>query len=166
MNKSLELYPAMELKPKIQIIKQIPKTLNSKTIELAVWKFIIESDIQGDPVGVFNQTIEAIANSTFMGGQGDVWMAENNGEVAAYVIARFIKEIDGKLTYWVSQAWVNKIYRGQPVVKEWWDVIKAHATRHFCKHLVIVSSRNPKAYERWFGTGMKEYATLMMEDLG
>jgi len=153
-------------RPRIKIIKQLPLSLNKKAIERAVSGFVRESHVQGDPLGVFNQTLESIANMTFLGGQGNFWLAEYQGEVAGYVIARFTKDIDGKLTYWVSQAWASQIFRGQPLVKEWWSVIKEHATKHFCKHLVVVSSRNSKAYERWFGSGIKEYATLMMEDLG
>ena len=120
----------------------------------------------GDRVGIYEQTLESIANASFLGGNGNFWLAEDNGEVAAYVLARVVKDIDNKLTYWVSQAWVSPIYRGKKVVKdEWWRDIKNHAKKHFCKHLVIVSSRNAKAYERWFGSGIKEYAKLMMEDL-
>jgi len=165
MNNLLKLYPVQtEISPQIQIIKQIPKTLNSKSIERAVLEFIKDSHVIGNPDGIYQQTLETIANATFLGA-GDFWLATNNKEVAGYVIARTVKDIDNRLTYWVSQAWTHKDFRAKPIVKEWWSVIKKHATEHFCKHLVIVSSRNPKAYERWFGTGMKEYAVQMMEDL-
>ena len=166
MSNLLKLYPdPTEIKPKIQIINQIPKDLKPRAIERAVMSFVWDSHVKGDPLGVFRQTLETIANSTFLNGAGNVWMATNEGEVVVYIIARTVKEIDNKLTYWVSQAWVHKDFRGKPIVKEWWANLKDYAKKHFCEHLVIVSSRNPKAYTRWFGTDMKEYATLMMEDL-
>lgn len=112
-----------------------------------------------------NQTLEGIAGSTFLNTGGHFWLAEKDGEVLGYILARVTKDIDNSLTYWVNQAWAAKEVRGTPVVKEWWSQVKEEARRCFCKHLVIVSSRNSRAYERWNGNGMKQYATLLMEDL-
>jgi len=167
MNNSLKLYPPeqTEVKPKVQIIRQIPKTLNPQAIEFAVREFVKDSHSRENPFGLYKQTIESIAASTFLNKGGDFWLAEHDKEVAGYVMANVIKDSD-QLTYWVNQAYVAKDFRSTPVVKEWWNDIKHHAKRHFCKKLVIVSSRSSKAYERWFATGMKEYAVLMSEELG
>lgn len=151
--------------PKIKIHKQIPKTISNRALELAIELFVTESNVKGDPIGFKNQTIESIANATFLNGGGDFWLAEDNGKVAIYLLARVTKDIDNSLTYWVNQAWVHPNWRGHRVVKDWWEEIRKQAKRYFCKHLVIVSSRNPKAYSRFLGHGLEEYATLMMENL-
>jgi len=84
--------------------------------------------------------------------------------VVVYGLAHVSKDIDQKLVYHISQMWVAKEFRGKPIVKEWWAQIRQRAKDCFCKHLVIVSSRSPKAYKR-FLHGMQDYATLLKEEI-
>lgn len=161
---SLSLNTLQGRRPELKIVREIPKNLIPK-IEEAIRLFVLESGVKGDPAGVFNQTIESIANATFLKGNGDFWLAEDEEGVAAYLLAHVTKDIDNRLTYWVGQSWVRKDYRGNPLVKDWWEDVRKEAKRKFCSHLVIVSSRNPRAYERFLGHGMEEYASLLMENL-
>lgn len=159
----LALNMLLKRNPRLKIVREIPKNL-IPNIEEAISLFIQESGVKGDPVGVFNQTIESIANATYLKGNGDFWLAEDNG-VAAYILAHVTKDIDNRLTYWIGQAYVRKDYRGDSLVKEWWEDVRQEAKSKFCRHLVIVSSRNPRAYERFLGHGMEHYADLLMENL-
>lgn len=159
---ALSLSPSRD-RPRLKITREIPKHLVPK-IEEAVKLFIQESGVKGDPIGVFNQTIESIANATYLKGNGDFWLAEDEG-VAAYLLAHVTKDIDNRLAYWIGQSWVRKDYRGDPLVKDWWEDVRAEAKSKFCRHLVIVSSRNAKAYERFLGHGLEEYGVLLMENL-
>lgn len=148
----------------LRIVKFIPHTLVRK-LEAAVEDFITDSGVEGDPIGVFNQTIESIASATFMRGTNDFWMADDGENILGYLLAGVVKDIDNQFCYWVHQAWVAPEMRGTPDVKRWWASVREVAKAKFCRHLVIVSSRNPQAYSRFLGHDLKEYAVLMMENL-
>lgn len=153
-------------KPSFGVVERI-LPIFANQIEGAVKDFIKSSHISEDidHEGFYYQTLEAIANSTYMRGGGDFWMGVKDNELLIYIIAHVGKDLDNRLAYTVSQAWVRKDYRGNPIVKEWWEAIRQRAKDLFCKHLVIISSRNPEAYERFLGHGMKLYATMLKESL-
>lgn len=152
--------------PEFRLIKgQLPK-LNPKAIESAVESLISEIDIKGDKIGFFNQTLKTIANSTILGGAGDFWIAEEDGDVMAYATAHFCTDIDDRLTYYVPQAWIHPQYRRHKIFKSWWNKIRQRAKDCLAAHLVIVSARNPKAFIRLLGNDMHQYATLIKSDLG
>ena len=153
------------MEPKLQIVKQLPKSLKPKTVEAAVLSFIDDSGAKGDKLGIFNQTIETIANATFLGRGGDFWLSEKDGEAIAFIIANITKDIDNRLCYWVNAAWVRQDFRGNPIVKDWWEGVREHAKRCFCRHLVIVSSRGDKSYPRFLKHNLEKYADLLKEDL-
>lgn len=135
-------------------------------MEAAVRDFIESSRIKNvDKEGLYNQTLEAIANITVNKGSGDLWIGMQNGRLLVYVMGSVIREVDGKLTYWVSQGWVHKDMRGSPIVKDWWEQIRERARECFCKHVVVVSSRGTKAYCRWLGPGFHPHLTILKEDL-
>ena len=138
-----------------------------KQVEAAVKDFIKTSHLpQGiDAEGFYYQTLEAIAQTTHLNGAGDFWLATCKGRVLVYGLAHIAKDLDQKLCYHISQMWVAKEYRGSPIVKEWWEQIRQRAKDLFCKHLVIVSSRSPKAYMRFLGHGMHPYAFMLKEEL-
>lgn len=153
-------------RPSFGVVKVIPKWAVPE-LELAVKDFIATSHLPSgiDVSGFYYQTLEAIANATYLGGSGDFWLATINGRVVVYGLAHISKDIDQKLCYHISQMWVAKEFRGKPIVKEWYEIIIERAKSCFCKHLVIVSSRNPEAYKRFLGHGLHDYATLLKCEL-
>jgi hypothetical protein len=92
-------------------------------------------------------------------------MAEEDGQVYSYVLSRVGKEVDNKLCFWISQAWVHPKFRGKPEVKQWLKILKEEARNRFCKHIVVVSSRGVDAYCRFLGDGAHLYANLLKIDL-
>jgi hypothetical protein len=155
---------ALDEKPYFRVVKSIPEDMTPQ-IEDAVNEFIKRSHMPDgvDNQGFYHQTLEAIATASYLGGNGEFWIGTKNGKLLIYVLGYVGKDIDNRLSYHVSQAWVRKEYCGRPVVKEWWEAIRKRAKTLLCGHLVITSTRNPKAYERFLGHGMKEYAVIMKE---
>lgn len=151
--------------PRLKIVKAIPTDLRKRAIEEAVLNFIKEVDVLGDTTGFFNQTLEGIANATFLNRGGDFWLAQDGENVAAYLLGSVSRDIDGTLVYWLSQAWVDKKFRRNPCVKEWWADVREQAKSYLCRHIVIVSARGDAAYCRWLGNGMHLYAHLLKEDI-
>lgn len=168
MTITLSMQPnvTFEETPFFGVVKSISPILVPQ-IESAVHDFIATSHLpEGiDVSGFYYQTLEAIANSTYLGGAGDFWLATCNGKVVVYGLAHVSKDIDHRLCYSVSQMWVAKEFRGKPIVKVWWEQIRQRAKDCFAKHLVITSSRNPKAYKRFLGNGMREYCTMLKEEI-
>lgn len=152
--------------PSFGVVKVIPQWAVPQ-IELAVKDFIATSHMPDgvDAEGFFSNTLEAIAGHTYLGGHGDFWLATFGEKVVVYGLAIVTKDIDQKLVYHISQMWVAKEFRGKPIVKDWWEQIRQRAKDCFCKHLMITSSRNSKAYIRFLGNGMHEYATLLKEEI-
>jgi len=134
-------------------------------MENAVQDFILDSMQDGDPVGMFNQTIERVAMSTFLASpQHDLWLAWVGQDVKAYLLASITKEVDNRFCYWIHQAWVDKGYRhDKKFILDSWVNIKAHAKRHHCSHLVMASIRN--GWTRYLGDEVQPYITLLKKDL-
>lgn len=153
-------------KPVFELVKGIPKWAVPQ-IELAVKDFIATSHLPKgvDAQGFYQQTLGAIANATMLGGSGDFWLGTIDGKVWAYCLSRVVCDIDNKLTYWVSQAWVHQDWRRTPFVKEAWGTVRERAKNCFCSHFIVVSSRSTKAYLRWLGANWNVYATLLKEDI-
>lgn len=154
----------VEEKPTFSVVKEIPSHL-SLQVQHAVLDFIVTSHLpEGiDVDGFYQQTLEAIANCTYMNGAGEFWMGVKDGKLLIYILGHVAKDMDNRMTYHISQGWVHNDYRGNPIVKEWWEAIRQRAKDLFCGHLCITSSRSAKAYQRFLGHGMKEYAILLKE---
>lgn len=167
MNQTITLsdpHATFDLRPSYEVVKTIQPYLRPQ-IEAAVKDFIVASKTnEGVNVeGFYYQTLEAIANSTHLGGPGEFWVGVKDGQLLIYALCHISKDIDNKMTYHVSQTWVRKDYRGNPVVKEWWEDMRQRAKDLMCGHLAITSSRGSKAYERFLGHGMKHYACMLVE---
>lgn len=148
-----------------RVVKSIPDGM-TRQIEQAVMDFLDSSKLDGiNREGFFALTLEGIANATYMNGGGEFWLGTKNGELLIYILAGISNDTDGRLNYSVSQAWVRPDYRGSPIVKEWWEAVRARAKHLFCRHLTITSSRGYKAYERFLGHGMKHHADILKETL-
>lgn len=151
----------------LTLTRELPKSLNSGAIERGVQKFVTACDMDVDPIGFYNQTLQRIAGATFLKTPGqDFWLAHAYGEVAGYALASVSVDIDARLTYWVAQSWVDPLWWGDPIVKESWQAIRKRARELLCAHLMIVSCRNPEAQCRWLGEGVQIYATLLKQELG
>lgn len=152
--------------PSLQLTRELPKDLNPKAIERAVERFLLEVDCKGDWVGFFNQTIQKIASATFLRMPGhDFWCATQDGEVAGYALASVVNDIDGSLCYWAAQCWVDPKFRTLACVKEGYDKIFDYAKSIMCRYVVLVSTRDDKAYCRFLGRGAHKYASLLKVDL-
>ncbi len=148
-------------------VKEVPTTLSPKAIERAVAAFVEQSHAENvDKDGLYNQIIENIAAVLLFKTPGrNVWIAEENGEVIGFALTHVSKEVDNKLCYWQTDAWVAPAFRNQPEVKRWNELLEEDARASFCKHIIIPSSREPKAYCRFLGTGWHQYVVLLKKDL-
>lgn len=156
----------LKLAPTFGIYKEIPEWA-PKQLDRAVWDFIDSSGIPNgvDVNGVYQGTLEAITGATYLSSGGEFWLGHLNQEVLIYVIAHITRDIDNKLTYHVSQAWVRKDYRGKPIVKEWWNKIRARAKNLMCSHIMVTSTRGVESYCKFLGKGWHLYAHLLKEDI-
>jgi len=152
---------------KLRKIKELPN-LSKNAIEIAVEKFIKDSRVKNvDQVGMFNQTIESIAQATIFAtnNASQFWLADDGHDVLAYALSHVSKDVDNKLTFTISQAWVCPELRGKKIVKIWFQQLQDEADRLMCKHIMLPASRHVKPYLRFLGKGYHEYVTLIKKDL-
>jgi hypothetical protein len=148
-----------------KVLRIIPEGFKNQ-IEKAVDDFIKTHHIPKgvDPIGFRNQTFEKIVEAVNFG-QGDFWLATREGKVIGYCLARLVKDVDNRLTYWISQAWLSKEERGGNLAKECWKEIEERAKNLLCSHIIIVSSRSSKAYLRFLGLDWNPYAMMLKKDI-
>ena len=150
-------------------ITQLPDSLLCGEIEKAVKSFVADSHAEEanvDPEGMRKQTLQSIAERVTYPVDGrQFWIAEHEGELLTYVLAHVGRDVDNELTYWLTQAWVNPKVRGHKIVKLWYSQLVAEAKRLMCKHMMIISSRGDKAYQRFLGREWHQYAILLKKDL-
>lgn len=162
--------------PLLQLTREIPQSFSPQQFDEAVKAFADETDVHGDKVGFINQTLESIAAATFLRREGsgnDFWIAREpfrygsqfSEYLGGYVLANISKDVDNQLCYWISQAWLAPKYRGQGLVKIYWNTLKEHAKKNFCRHILIVSGRGNKVYQRLLGKNLHEYVHIIKEDI-
>lgn len=159
--------PHMEGQIDFRLVKDIPQGL-SLQIDEAVMDFLKTSHLpEGvNLYGCYLQTLQTIANITVSFTPGEFWIGTLNGDLVAYILGYVANNFDGKLGYTVSQAWVRKDQRGKPWVKQAWGKVRQRAIDCFCKHFVVISSREKtKAYCRFLGKGFHKYAEILKEEL-
>ncbi len=155
----------------LQKLNELPKTLKTGAIDRALESFVGDSrEIIGrvDPRGALQQLRDSVASAILFKNSPSsfFWVAEDeNGEVAAWAMTQVRNDIDGSLCYWMTNAWVAKQHRFKPYVKQWFQVMRADAERYSCKHILLTSSRNSRAYCRFLGGGFHEYLTILKADL-
>lgn len=150
-----------------RIVREIPRHLIPQ-IEGAIRGFMSDSHMARgvDPDGFYEHTLQSFASATYLGTPGhELWLGTLNEAIVSYVMATVLREVDNRLTYWVSQAWVRPDQRRKAWVKEAWQKIRTRAKDTFCSHMIVVSSRNDEAYCRWLGQGWHRYGGLLKEDL-
>lgn len=155
--------------PLLQQVTKLPD-LKPGEIERAVDSFLKESGALSegvDPVGVFNQMIEGIVNITMFNTKPhkQFWLAHENGEVKAFALSHWAIDVDGKMCLWLTDAWIHPSIRGIKQAKEYFNVLREFGKKSLCKHLLVVSSRNNKAYCRFLGRGWKPFLTVLKEDI-
>lgn len=95
-----------------------------------------------------------------------LWLDTNaDGKVSGYVLTHLSKDVDNKLCYYMTQAWLHPQFRHTSYAKEAISLLKQHAKSLWCKHIIVVSSRNTKAYLRFLGSKWHVYTTLLKEDI-
>jgi len=147
-------------------VKSIPASLNPKAIERAVASFVEQSHADNvDKNGYYNQIIENMAAVLLFRQPGrNVWIAEDAGEVIGFALTHVAKDVDNKLCYWMTDAWIDPKWR-HTVAKEWHMLMEADAAASFCKHIIIPSSREPKSYCKFLGQGWHQYVVLLKKDI-
>lgn len=153
--------------PQFGLFKVIPEGM-APQIENAVRDFIVSSHLpQGvDPNGFYRQTLQAIASASYLNQGGELWLGFMNGKLVIYILAHISNDFDGKLAYWVTQAWVRKDQRGQKWVKRVWEQVRQRAKDCLCSHFAVYSTRgNDNAYCRFLGKGFHFYASILKEEL-
>lgn len=154
-------------RPYFALSKVIPTGMVPQ-IENAVRDFMVSSHLPDgiDKEGFFRQTLQAIAAASYLNQGGELWLGISNGILLTYILAHVGNDYDGRLAYTVSQAWVRKDHRGQPWVKEAWEMVRHRAKDCLCKHFVVLSSRGKtKAYCRFLGKGFHPYAEILKEEI-
>jgi hypothetical protein len=149
----------------------IPETLNQGAIDRALEKFVVDSrEIIGavDPVGALQALRDGVASIVLFRNSPEsfFWLSEgDDGEVAAWAMTQIKKSVDNTLCYWMLNAWVDPKYRFTPFVQESIAKVRKDAKWYGCRHLLIPSSRNAKAYCRFLGGGFHKYLTILKEDI-
>ncbi len=145
--------------------------INCQEMESVVKDFCQESDKEyhscNDLNGLFQQTMENIGNVVINRPTNQfIWIdADINGKILAYVLTHISKDIDNKLCYYMTQAWLHPSLRNTGYSKQAIELLRQHAKQKWCKHIVVVSSRNTKAYLRFLGKQWHVYTTLLKEDI-
>lgn len=150
-------------------LRKIPNKQLIKSIENSVKEFVKESNPDNTPLdeqGYYNQTIKSIAECvTLNTEEHQFWLAEYKNELLAYSICHVSLDVDNTLCYWITQTFLNPKVRRHKIIKIWRQQLYDEAQRLGCKHILIPSSRNNKAYCRWLGEGWHTYVTLLKKDI-
>lgn len=152
-----------------QIVKDFP--LPAYELDKAVSQFCQESDdpthdAPVDKRGLYTQTLDNIAQILVYKPEGRYfWLDHDEKKVLAYALTHVSRDVDNQYCYYMTQAWVHPSMRGTSAVKEMYQKLRQHAKDLLCKHIIVVSSRNDKAYLRFLGKGWKPYVTLLKEDI-
>lgn len=153
-------------RPSFCLVHSLPEG-SAPQIESAVRDFIVSSHLPDgvDKEGFFRQTLQAIASASYLNQGGELWLGFMGDRLVTYILAHIGNDYDGRLSYTVTQAWVQKDQRGQKWVKEAWQKVRLRAKDCFCKHFVVLSSRgHTKAYCRFLGKGFHPYAEILKEE--
>ena len=154
--------------PHFGLYRAIPEGI-APQLQRAVEDFIKTSHVPKgvDLASFYQQTLQAIAARSAMNQPGgDLWLGINRGELWTYILSHLGNDIDGRMTYTVTQAWVKKEQRGKSWVKQAWEKVRQRARDCFASHFVVISSRgNDAAYCRFLGKGFHFYASILKEEL-
>lgn len=155
-------------RPVFELVKTIPEGIPQQ-LEKAVEDFIKTSHVPSgvDLAGVYQQTLLSIVARSAMNQPGsDLWLGISNNDLWTYILSHMGPDIDGRMAYTVTQAWVRQDQRGKPWVKWAWEKVRQRAKDCFASHFVVMSTRgNDKAYCRFLGKGFHPYSSILKEEL-
>ncbi len=135
-------------------------------IENAVRQFSKENHAPQEEAGLVQQTFEGIVHATELKTPGHFfWLVLQDNMPVGYIMSHIGKDVDNKLCYWITQAYADHNVRGEAFIKDFYKILKEHAKKLFCSHILIPSSREAKAYMRWLGPDLHVYATILKEDI-
>ncbi len=151
-------------------INEIPKGLNNGAIDRGIQAFVLDSRLDPeitDLRGLKQQLTDVFASVLLFKTAGPtfIWMAEDGGEVMGWSICRVSKDVDNSLCYWMTDAWVHPTMRRHPEVRHWYNQMRDDAKALMCKHILVPSSRNTKAYLRYLGKNWHKYIEILKEDI-
>lgn len=138
------------------LIDSLKETIRSMYLESHVDFYMTEK-------GYMDHTWDQIMSAAM--GQGEVWIALQDGKVVGWLLGGYNKDVDNEPTYVIKQAWVSPLIRRTPRVKEMLSQVLMNAKSNFSKHVLIVSSRNTRAYLRWLGKGWVPVTTIIKGDI-
>lgn len=147
------------------------QSLVCKELERAVKNFCQESDTEYNSVenkqGLYQQTMQNIGNIVVNKPNNQfLWIdVDEVGTVNGYVLTHISRDVDNELCYYMTQAWLHPKFRNTKYSHETINLLRSHAKTLLCKHIIVVSSRNTKAYIRFLRGKFKPYVTLLKEDI-
>lgn len=148
------------------LLTEIPKDLNPRSFDSAVYQFVRDSHCEDNMTGLMNQTLQSIADTLIFKQPGNyVWAAIEDGNVMAYALTHVSKDVDNTLCYYMTQAWVHPKLRHTSFAKDSLKKLREHAKHLMCRHIIIPSSRGVKGYLRFLGSKWHTYVTLLKEDI-
>lgn len=121
------------------------------------WESTLDQHMQLD--GFVAHTMDQIVAACI--GNGELWVCSDGTNLLGYMLGALTKDINNEMTYVVRQGWVHQSLRRSPKVKEMLRTILLNAKQNFCRHVVIVTSRNPDVYLRWLGKGWARLSTAL-----
>lgn len=145
--------------------------LITNEIERAVKNFCQESDTEYNSCtnkhGLYQQTMQNIGNLVINKPNGSfLWLdVDEVGRVLGYVLTHISRDVDNELCYYMTQAWLHPKLRNGRYTRQAIQLLRNHAKQMLCKHIIVVSSRNTKAYLRFLGGKFHPYVTLLKEDV-
>lgn len=146
--------------------KLIKELQHKEWLEKAVRDFAKENHSPSEEAGLIQQTYENILHATELKAPGRyLWLVLQDNSPVGYVLSHVSKDVDNKMCYWLTQAYADPSVRGEKFLKELYPVLKQHAKDLFCSHVLIPSSREAKAYMRWLGPDLHQYAVILKEDI-
>lgn len=135
-------------------------------VEQAVRNFAVENHSPAEQAGLIQQTFENIIHATELRTPGRYfWLVLEDDKPVGYILSHIAKDVDNTLCYWMTQAYADPSVRGEHFIKDFYPRLKAHAKSLFCSHVLIPSSREAKAYMRWLGPDLHQYAVILKEDI-
>jgi hypothetical protein len=150
----------------LKIIREIPPTLKPRAIERAVWDFVHDVESIKDKIGFYDQAIKRIAESLIFGRKdSDIWIAEENGDIKAFVIAHLIYDIDDKIGYWIYEPYIVKELRDTGFMKDQWIKIKDRARSLLCKRMIIMTAHDKDKIGRFLNEEFVEHAKILKMNL-
>lgn len=139
---------------------------NPQSFDKAVLDFVNSSHCNDDKIGLYHQTLEGVANIIINKPTNSfLWLAEEDNNVVAYCLTHASKDVDNKMCYWMTQAYIHPKYRNTGFAKDCLSKLRQHAKDLFCKHILIPSSRSTKAYLRFLGSKWHTYVEILKEDI-